>query len=136
MCIYTLFAKKKRRLTLMLVAMSMVAVMAAVPSRALAVSRDEAVGWAMLQEGSYLDYDGAYGAQCVDLIKYYYDIFGVASYARGNGCDYVSNALPPGWQRIQNNRGLRPRSWRYSCVGHGPEQEVSVKSSASTIDAI
>ena len=81
---------------------------------ALAVSvsqertRDEAIAWVYAQEGKGLDYDGAYGNQCVDLIKYYYDYFGVASYARGNGCDYVTNALPDGWSRIQYYSGFRP----------------------------
>ena len=69
---------------------------------AYAVSREEALNWVYAQEGKYLDYDGYYGAQCVDLIKYYYEIFGMADYAMGNGCDYISNTLPPGWTRIQN----------------------------------
>ena len=53
--------------------------------------RDDAVKWAYEQEGKFLDYDGAYGAQCVDLIKYYYAYFNKASYAKGNGCNYVNN---------------------------------------------
>ena len=57
----------------------------------------EALAWARAQVGKSLDYDGVYGAQCVDLIKYYYDFLGCASYARGNGCDYATNALPSGW---------------------------------------
>ena len=72
-------------------------------------TRDDAVKWAYAQEGKYLDYDKAYGAQCVDLIKYYYAYFGKASYARGNGCDYVSNALPAGWTRIKNTADFVPQ---------------------------
>ncbi|MBU5480814.1 RICIN domain-containing protein [Blautia sp. MSJ-19] len=71
-------------------------------------SRQEAVNWAYAQEGKFLDYDGAYGAQCVDLIKYYYAYFGVAGYAKGNGCDYVSNTLPNGWTRIKNTPDFVP----------------------------
>lgn len=71
-------------------------------------TREEAVQWVHAQEGKSLDYDGAYGAQCVDLIKYYYAYFGKASYARGNGCDYVSNALPDGWIRIKNTATFVP----------------------------
>lgn len=84
------------------------AIACAVPREALAITRDEAVAWAMDREGEYLDYDEAYGAQCVDLIKYYYDMFGMAGYARGNGCDYASNLLPPGWTRIQNTADFVP----------------------------
>ena len=66
----------------------------------------EALAWAKAQVGKSLDYDGVYGAQCVDLIKYYYDFLGCASYARGNGCDYATNALPSGWARYQ---GAQPQ---------------------------
>ena len=62
---------------------------------AQAATRDEAVAWANAQIGKGLDYDGAYGNQCVDLIKYYYDYFGVAGYAKGNANAYITNALPP-----------------------------------------
>ncbi len=67
---------------------------------AQAATRDEAVAWANAQIGKGLDYDGAYGNQCVDLIKYYYDYFGVAGYATGNANAYITNALPPGWTRV------------------------------------
>lgn len=67
---------------------------------AQAATRDEAVAWADAQIGKGLDYDGAYGNQCVDLIKYYYDYFGVAGYATGNANAYITNALPPGWTRV------------------------------------
>ena len=73
-----------------------------------AATREEALNWVYAQEGKFLDYDGQYGAQCVDLIKYYYKYFGKASYAKGNGCDYVSNALPDGWIRIKNTADFIP----------------------------
>lgn len=66
-----------------------------------APTQAEAVEWLNAQVGKSLDYDGAYGAQCVDLIKYYYNLFGCAKYAIGDGCDYATNTLPPGWTRIQ-----------------------------------
>ena len=71
-------------------------------------TRDDAVKWAYEQEGKFLDYDGAYGAQCVDLIKYYYAYFNKARYAKGNGCDYVNNELPEGWTRIKNTADFVP----------------------------
>lgn len=63
-------------------------------------TQSEGVAWANSQVGKGLDYDGIYGNQCVDLIKYYYDYLGVAGYAKGNACDYRTNALPGGWQRV------------------------------------
>lgn len=68
-------------------------------------SRDEAAGWINSAIGKYWDYDGAYGAQCVDLIYYYYQYLG-ASPAGGNAINYTWNALPSGWQRIQYYNGF------------------------------
>lgn len=68
-----------------------------------AATQNDAVNWAVSQIGKGLDYDGAYGNQCVDLIKYYYAYFGVAGYASGNANAYKSNNLPPGWTRVYGN---------------------------------
>ena len=69
---------------------------------------DQAIAWVRSQEGKKLDYDGVpkeQPYQCVDLIKYYYKYLGVSP-VKGNGVDYISNALPSGWTRIQ---GAQPR---------------------------
>lgn len=66
-------------------------------------TQQEAVNWANAQIGKSLDYDKAYGAQCVDLIKYYYDYFGVANYAMGNANAYITRSLPSGWTRVYGN---------------------------------
>lgn len=66
-------------------------------------TRNEAVSWASSQIGKGLDYDGVYGNQCVDLIKYYYAYFGVAGYATGNANAYITNSLPAGWTRVYGN---------------------------------
>lgn len=71
--------------------------------------REDAVKWAYAQEGKFLDYDKVYGAQCVDLVHYYYAYFGKASYATGNGCDFVNNKLPDGWTRIKNTADFVPQ---------------------------
>lgn len=65
-------------------------------------SSDDAIAWAKNHAAakSSLDYDGVYGAQCVDLIKYYYAYLGCYP-ASGNAEAYRNNALPSGWQRIQ-----------------------------------
>ena len=85
-------------------------VMTLVPFSASAATNghtaQEALTWVRSQLGKSLDYDGVYGAQCVDLIKYYYNYLGCASYARGNGVDYASNTLPSGWARYQ---GAQPQ---------------------------
>ncbi len=72
---------------------------------ATAHSVDEALTWATSQVGKSLDYDGAYGAQCVDLIAYYYAYLG-AKTPGGNAIDYATNKLPSGWTRVYN--GYRP----------------------------
>lgn len=61
---------------------------------------DDAINWLNSINGQSLDKDGAYGAQCVDLILAYYDYLGV-SRSSGNGKDYATNALPSGWSRVQ-----------------------------------
>lgn len=63
-------------------------------------TQSEAIQWVKSQVGKSLDMDGAYGAQCVDLILAYYDYLGVPR-ASGNGADYTWNSLPRGWQRLQ-----------------------------------
>ncbi len=72
-------------------------------SQAAGRTRNEAVNWAISQIGKGLDYDGVYGNQCVDLIKYYYSYFGVADYAKGNANAYITNALPAGWIRVYSD---------------------------------
>lgn len=45
--------------------------------------------------GKALDYDGAYGAQCVDLVKQYLDdCFGLKPGAWGNACAYWNSTNP------------------------------------------
>ena len=100
---------KKIKKTLCLL-LSLIFVLAVIPMSASASTNghtvQDALAWVKAQVGKSLDYDGVYGAQCVDLIKYYYAYLGCASYARGNGCDYATNALPSGWVRYQ---GAQPQ---------------------------
>lgn len=62
---------------------------------------DEAAQWAISKNGQALDYDGHYGAQCVDFIYYYYSYLGVAV-AGGHAYYYMSNSLPSGWYRTSS----------------------------------
>ncbi|MBQ9002603.1 MAG: RICIN domain-containing protein, partial [Eggerthellaceae bacterium] len=73
-------------------------------------SRDEAVAWARSQIGKWLDYDKAYGAQCVDLTKYYYDYLGVGA-RTGNGYAYVNGNLPGGWTRSSSPQPGDVAAW-------------------------
>lgn len=66
---------------------------------------DDAINWVRSKAGQPLDYDGAYGAQCVDLICFYYKCLGQAS-PGGYAKEYRTNALPSGWQRLQ---GVQPQ---------------------------
>jgi uncharacterized repeat protein (TIGR02543 family) len=81
------------------------AMFALIPMAASAATQQEAVNWAKSQIGKSIDYDNAYGAQCVDLTKAYYHYLGVGA-VLGNGVDYARNALPSGWQRIQYYSGF------------------------------
>ena len=57
--------------------------------------------------GSAIDYDGAYGPQCVDPVKYFYKKLGVNP-VNGNGKDYTWNKLPSGWSRIKGCNNPQP----------------------------
>ncbi|MGN0481793.1 MAG: Ig-like domain-containing protein, partial [Lachnospiraceae bacterium] len=69
-------------------------------------TKEDAVNWAISQIGKSLDYDKIYGEQCVDLIKYYYDYLGNASYAKGYANEYQWNELPGGWERVYENYAI------------------------------
>lgn len=71
-------------------------------AKATNISQSSAVAWAQNKIGTGLDYDGAYGNQCVDFIYYYYRFLGVNPVG-GNACDYATNSLPAGWLRITSN---------------------------------
>jgi len=102
-------------------------------AQATSITQAQAVNWANSQIGRSLDYDGAYGAQCVDLTKYYYAYLGVSP-VNGNGCDYATNVLPNGWQRIPYSSGFAAQPgdiavWTYSTSAYG---HVAIVTGAST----
>ena len=94
-------------------------------------TQQEAVNWAISQIGQKLDYDGVYGAQCVDLIKYYYAYLGVSP-VTGNGADYAYNSLPAGWTRIQNYSGFIPQPGDIA-VWTGGYGHVSIVTSSDSV---
>ncbi len=118
--------KTKIRLVGILMAIMMVlsifAFLPALETRASAATTktvDQAVAWLESKVGQALDFDGAYGAQCVDLIYYYYQYLG-ASPVGGDAANYAWNTLPSGWTRIA---GATPQAgdimvWTGNTYGH------------------
>lgn len=70
------------------------------------MTKEEAIAWAKAQVGKSLDFDGYYGAQCMDLILYYCAKFGWRPY--GNAVDLKNATVPSGWQKIQNSATFVP----------------------------
>ena len=70
------------------------------PAEATSRTAADVLSWCESQVGRALDWDGAYGAQCVDLIYALYNYLGVSPVG-GNAVDYTWNTLPAGWQRLQ-----------------------------------
>lgn len=63
-------------------------------------TQEEMVNWAKNNINKWIDVDGAYGAQCVDLIMAYARDFG-GMVTRGNAIDYMGNTIPSGWVRYK-----------------------------------
>lgn len=58
--------------------------------------------------GKHIDYDGAYGAQCVDIIKKYFpDVIGIPA-IRNNAIDYWTNYPTASFTRISNTPSFVP----------------------------
>ena len=73
-------------------------------------TRKEALSWIMAQKGRWLDVDGWYGAQCVDLIMYYFtDFWGIANHPRGDAKEWAYLPLPSGWRRVRNTPNFVPK---------------------------
>ena len=88
-------------------------------------SASQGVSWVQKQVGKSIDYDGAYGAQCVDLVKAYYAYLGVSP-VRGNGVDYTGNSLPAGWERVKGGKPQPGDILVYSGNGSNPYGHVGI----------
>ena len=109
-------SKHLRILIAMVAALALIAsVVAAVAPTLAAPTRQDAVNWANNQVGKWRDFDGAYGAQCVDFFNFYLkEVFGIAkpidafpvSYA-AQLPNYVGNVA--GWQAIANYYDFIPQ---------------------------
>jgi hypothetical protein len=64
--------------------------------------------WLDAVNGKYIDYDGIYGAQCVDLIKKYFpEVIGIPA-IRNNAVDYWTNYPTGSFTRITNTPSFIP----------------------------
>lgn len=70
---------KRKFKQILSMALALMMLIAVIPTADLGMSAhavdktaDEAINWVKSKVGQALDYDGYYGAQCVDLIMYYY----------------------------------------------------------------
>lgn len=118
--------KVKRFLCVMLTMIMLIGIfpMANKVSAYVAHSQSEAVSWAKSKVGTFVDYDGANGAQCVDMTMAYYKYLGVPIFY-GNAIDYSYNnsAVPTGWKRIEYSNGFVAKPgdiavFRYGTYGH------------------
>ena len=113
-------------------------------------TRAAAVDWVWNRGNEHweVDYDGAYGCQCVDLILAYYD-FLEGWHTSGNAIDYTSNTLPSGWSRVYSNpqpgdvivfkRGAQmqsnPNRYANDTYGHiGIIWQVNANGTVSTVE--
>jgi len=66
--------------------------------------------WLNSVNGKYIDYDGAYGAQCVDLVKkYFVEVIGIPA-IRNNAVDYWTNYPTAHFTKIVNTPSFIPQS--------------------------
>lgn len=97
------------------------------PAEATSRTAADVLSWCESQVGRALDWDGAYGAQCVDLIYALYNYLGVSPVG-GNAVDYTWNTLPAGWQRLQ---GAAPQPGDILVYNNAPYGHVGIYASAS-----
>lgn len=71
-------------------------------------TREAMVIWAKNNLYRWIDMDGMYGAQCVDLIMAYTEHFG-GFRTYGNAIDYLHNTLPKDWHRyLKGENSIAP----------------------------
>lgn len=124
----------KRTLAVFLTLLMLISTVPMVVFNASATSKSstDAINWVKSQEGKALDYDGQYGAQCVDLIMFYYQFLGVSPVG-GNGCDYASNSLPSGWTRTKGGVPQKGDILVYSGNQSNPYGHVAIFESTNVI---
>lgn len=66
-------------------------------------SVEDLVNYAASMLGKGVDWDGAYGCQCVDFTAFLLNYLGAGNYIGGSAKDYVSHSIPSGWQYVYGN---------------------------------
>ena len=120
----------KKRIVSWIITLTMVmglcnGIMFAENAEAVSVTNAQAIAWVQSKVGQSIDYDGAYGAQCVDLILAYYNYLGVPT-SSGNGKDYATNSLPSGWSRVQGGTPQKGDILVYGASGSNPYGHVAI----------
>lgn len=115
----------KRKLVSLLLMLALCVQMLTVPAAATSKTPDDAINWVRSLVNQSIDMDGAYGAQCVDLILAYYDFLGVPRSA-GNACAYTYNTLPDGWQRLQGAQPQKGDILVYAASDVNPYGHVAI----------
>lgn len=65
--------------------------------------------WVNQVKGKWIDVDGAYGYQCVDLVNHYAKVVFNKPYSSGNGIDKATNfARDYGWEFIPGDKPAKP----------------------------
>lgn len=103
------------------------------------VTKNQVQQWIDSHNHKWIDFDGAYGAQCMDLsVQYAHDLFGFR--LTGNAENLRNQALPAGWQRIKNYNGFVPKLgdifvWYGSAHPYG-HTGIVIKADLNTYTAI
>ena len=106
----------KSKITCIIISLALVMGMSVIaPKKAEAATMQQAVAWAESQVGKWRDYDGYYGAQCVDLFNFYVkEVFGINPYSYfgvEKAYQLANRGLPPDRRRSKT----MPRS--FPCRG-------------------
>ncbi len=93
-------------------------------------TREEALNWVRSQEGKFLDYDGQYGAQCVDFLSLYYQYLG-KPILWGNANAFTWSNPPAGWTKYPNTGNFVPQPGDVAATTAGPYGHVGIVLSAN-----
>lgn len=117
---------KRKLLSLLLCVCLLAALLPAVSLTADAKTFSEVVAWMDSKNGKALDYDGNYGAQCVDYFNYYLkEVWGISNPIGAYPVQYAYQIFdynaPSGWTKISGSGNYRVGDiviWKGGTTGH------------------